>query len=431
MRFHLPSIYKIVDGILYVDGVSTIELSEVYDTPLYVMSERRIRENYRELFDAFSVHYRKFKIFYSAKANTNLTVLKILRDEGSCVDAVSPGEVFLSLEAGYKPDEILFTGTSVRNDEIEYLLRKGVTINVDSLSQMKRLLRIDVPETISVRVNPLFGAGHHQHVITAGKDSKFGVWDQDIIRIYRMALKGGVKKFGIHMHIGSGVLHVEPYLVALRSLIETARKVVEETGITFDFIDVGGGFGVPYKPEDRRLDINLLSRKLTTYFLDKVDEYSLGEPYLYIEPGRYIVCDAGILLTRVNTIKVTPHKVFIGVDAGFNTLVRPVMYGSYHHVLVANKVNARCTETYTIVGPICESGDILAKDRSLPKVEEGDVLAILNAGAYGFSMCSQYNSRPRPAEVIVKDGKHALIRRREDLECLLERQLYPPWLASS
>jgi len=415
-------------GILYIDGVSSLELAEKFDTPLYVLAERRIRENYRRLYNALKKHFSKVKIYYSAKANTSLSVLKILESEGAYLDTVSPGEVFLALRADFTPDRILFTGTSVRDDELRFLVDSGVTINIDSLSQLRRLLKFHVPEMISVRVNPEIGAGHHEHCITAGKDSKFGIWEDDVIKAYKDAREAGVKKFGIQMHIGSGILTVEPFLLAAEKLLEIARRVHEEVGVDFEFIDFGGGLGVPYRPEEKPLSLDLYAEKVLSLYVKRIEEYNLGKPWFIIEPGRYIICDAGVLLTRVNTVKITPFKKFVGVDAGFNTLIRPAMYGSYHPIIVANRLNSAEEETYDVAGPICESGDLLARDRRLPKMSEGDVLAVLNAGAYGFSMSSQYNSRPTCAEVLVKDGEYALIRRREDFESLLKGQEIPPWL---
>jgi diaminopimelate decarboxylase len=316
----------------------------------------------------------------------------------------------------------LFTGTNVRNDELKFLADSNITVNVDSLSQLDRLLKIKVPEAVSVRVNPEIGAGHHDHCITAGKNTKFGLWENDAVNAYKTAKAAGVERFGIHMHVGSGVLEVEPFVLALDKLLSIAKRVHDEVGLSFEFVDMGGGIGVPYKPEDKPLDLRLFSEKVLSLFKRRVAEYGLGEPFFCVEPGRYLVCDASILLTRVNTVKTTPFKKFIGVDAGFNTLVRPTMYGSYHHVLVANRLDAPDEETYDVAGPICESGDILAKDRRLPKVQEGDLLVVLNAGAYGYAMSSQYNARPRAAEVLVKNGKCAPIRERETLDDLVSGQ---------
>jgi len=415
-------------GVLYIDGVSSLELAEKFDTPLYVLAERRIRENYRRLRDALEKHFSKIRIYYSAKANTSLSVLKILESEGAYLDTVSLGEVFLALKAGFTPERILFTGTSVRDDELKFLVDSGVTINIDSLSQLRRLLRFHVPELLSVRVNPEIGAGHHEHCITAGKNSKFGIWEDDVIKAYKRAKEAGVKRFGIQMHIGSGILTVEPFLLAAERLLEIAHHIHEEVKIDFEFIDFGGGLGVPYRPEEESLSLDLYAEKVLGLYVERIEEYDLGEPWFFIEPGRFIVCDAGVLLTRVNTVKVTPFKKFVGVDAGFNTLIRPAMYGSYHPIVVANRLDSAEEEVYDVAGPICESGDLLARNRRLPRIDEGDLLAVLNAGAYGFSMSSQYNSRPRPAEVLVKNGEYSLIRRREDFESLLTGQSLPSWL---
>ncbi|MCW4017438.1 MAG: diaminopimelate decarboxylase [Candidatus Bathyarchaeota archaeon] len=410
------------NGQLFIDGVSAQTLVAKFDTPLYVISERRIRNNYQRLQQALSRNYGKIKIFYAMKANSNLAVLKILESEGANVDAVSPGEVATALKSGFSADRILFTGTSVRTDELKFLVDSGVTINVDSQSQLERLLKITVPKTLSVRVNPEVGAGHHEHCITAGKQSKFGIWEQDAVKAYETAKKAGVQHFGIHMHIGSGILDAEPFLMALEKFLSVAKLVHDQAGVDFDFIDVGGGLGIPYKPEEKPLDVQYFSDKVLSLFKAKTREYGLGEPFLHVEPGRYLVADACVLLTAVNTVKVTPFRKFACVDAGFNTLVRPAMYGSYHHILAANKLNAPAEETYDVAGPICESGDLLAKDRKLPKLEEGDLLAVLNAGAYGFSMSSPYNTRSRAAEVMVKEGKFGLVRERERLEDLLRGQ---------
>ncbi len=410
-------------GKLYFEGVPVSDLAEKFDTPLYVISEKRIRQNYNRLREAFEGNYRKTRICYAAKANSNLVVLKILLSEGAYIDAVSPGEVFTALKAGFPPERIMFTGTNVRNDELKFLIDSEVNLNIDSLSQLDRLLKLTVPKFLSVRVNPEVGAGHHNHVITAGKNSKFGLWETDAIEAYTRAKESGVDRFGIHMHIGSGVLDSEPYLLALDKLFSITKKVHDKLGVRFEFIDIGGGIGVPYRPGEDELNLAVFAQKVISLFKSKIAEQDLGEPVFCIEPGRYLVSDASILLTSVNTVKITPQKKFVGVDAGFNTLVRPAMYGSYHHILVTNKLEEPEEELYDVVGPICESGDALAKDRKLPKIQEGDLLAVLNAGAYGFSMSSQYNSRPRAAEVLVKDGRCELVRQREKLEDLLSTQI--------
>jgi diaminopimelate decarboxylase len=409
-------------GKLYVDGVSVVELAKKFDTPLYVISEKRIKENYSRLWKALTAHYGKVRVYYAAKANSNLSVLKILEKQGAYLDAVSPGEVTIALASGFPPDRIMFTGTNVRTDELEFLVNSRVKVNVDSLSQLDRLLKLQVPEILSVRVNPEVGAGLHNHVITAGKESKFGLWESDALKAYKTAKKAGVERFGIQMHVGSGVLDVKPFLQALEKLLSIAKKVHSQLGIEFEFIDMGGGLGVPYMPEEKELDLKVFSEKILSLFKSRIEEYGLGKPIFCVEPGRYLVADSSVLLTTVNTVKTTPFKKFIGVDAGFNTLVRPTMYGSYHHIVVANKLNAPEEVTCDVVGPICESGDALAKNRCLPMVQEGDLLAVLNAGAYGYTMSSQYNSRPRAAEVLVKYRKVTLVREREQFDDLVKGQ---------
>jgi len=416
-------------GHMLIGGADAVELAENYDTPLYVIDEMRIRKNYQRLHKAFTQYYPNFQILYACKANTNLAILKILEDEGSGIDAVSPGEIYIALLAGFKPEKILFTGNNLRDDEMLFAVKAGAMINIDSKSQLLRLSKIANPAdlTISFRINPLVGAGHHEHCITGGELSKFGVREDEAPEIYKLAQKLGFQPKGIHAHIGSGILEPEPFMLAVEKLMDVAGEVSEATGIEFEFIDFGGGLGIPYHPDEEPLNINEFAERITSLFMEKLDEHSLGNPAICIEPGRYIVGDAACLLTRVNTIKESYRK-FAGVDAGFNALVRPVMYGSYHHIIVANKADKKPVEEIDIAGNLCESGDIFARDRKLPKVEEGDLLAILDAGAYAFSMASQYNSRPRPAEVLVKDGESEIIREREDFPDLIDRQIIPPRL---
>ena len=223
------------NGQLFIDGVSAQTLAEKFDTPLYVISERRIRSNYQRLQKALTSNYEKTRIYFAMKANSNLAVLKTLEKEDANVDAVSPGEVFMALTSGFTPERILFTGTSVRNDELKFLADSNVTVNVDSQSQLDRLLKIAVPKVLSVRVNPEIGAGHHEHCITAGKQSKFGIWEQDAPAVYAAAKKAGVEKFGIHMHIGSGILDVKPFLAALDKLLAIAKRVHDQVGVNFEF----------------------------------------------------------------------------------------------------------------------------------------------------------------------------------------------------
>ncbi|MCK9151032.1 diaminopimelate decarboxylase [Methanobacterium alcaliphilum] len=413
-------------GNLSIGGADANQLAEEYGTPLYVIDEMRIRDNYRRVYKAFSKHYSDFQIFYACKANTNLAVMRILEEEGSGIDAVSPGEIYTSLLAGFDPQRVLYTGNNVKDEEMEFAIESRVRLNVDSVSQLKRLAKIVDPEEfkISFRVNPMVGAGHHEHCITGGEMSKFGIMEKEAVEVYKMAQDMGFKPVGIHTHIGSGILDPEPFMLAVDTLMDIAGLIAQNTGVEFEFIDFGGGLGIPYTPDEQILDIEKFATEITGRFKEKLVHYGLGKPTMCIEPGRYIVGDASYLLTRVNSVKQSYRK-FVGVDAGFNTLLRPSMYGSYHHIVAANKPQEEPVEEIDIAGNVCESGDLFARDRPMPELEEGDLIAIMNAGAYAFSMASQYNSRPRPAEVLVNNGESDLIRERESFADVLNKQVLP------
>lgn len=390
-------------------------IAREYGTPVYVMDLDRVKENYLRLKQAFEKEYPKLRVYYACKANTSLAILRTLEREGAFIDAVSPGEIYTSKKAGFSGDRLSFTATSVRTDELEYALDSGALVTIDSLSELERLIGTGKKARIAFRVNPEIGAGHHDHCITAGKKVKFGISEEDLGKACERAEQAGYEIEGLHMHIGSGIYETEPYLKATGKLLAAAAK----TGKQFRQITLGGGIGVPYKPEEKELDIAGFAREIVAGFKKKLEEHSLGEPVLGLEPGRYIAADAGVLLTRVNTIKKLFDRKYAGVDAGFNTLLRPAMYGSYHEIRKIGEGVGK--EEITIAGPLCESGDVFGT-RMMPVLKEGDLLAIGNAGAYGFSMSSRYNSRPLPAEVSIEKGKARLTRKREELEDLLEKQ---------
>jgi len=411
---------------LIIGEIDANELAEKYKTPLYVIDEQKVRNNYNKLFTAFSSKYEKLHMCYAAKANTSLAVLKILEDEGSYIDAVSPGEIYLALLAGFTPDRIVFTGNNLTNKELEYAHKTGVTINLDSISALERLSKLEDTENkeISIRVNPMVEAGHHEHCITGGPKSKFGIKEEEAVEVYQKAIDLGFKPIGMHSHIGSEILESEPFMLAVESMMDIAGRVHKEVGVDFKFLDFGGGFGIPYEPTENELDLETFTTDIIELFTKKLEEYDMGNPEMYIEPGRFMVGNAEVLLTRINTIKESYRK-FAGVDCGFGTLLRPTMYGSYHHIVVANKMDDKNTQEIDIAGNLCESGDLFARDRPMPDLEEGDLLAILNAGAYAYSMASQYNSRPRPAEVLVNKDEVDVIRRREEVSDLILGQTIP------
>jgi len=424
---------KVNNNHLWIGGCDTVELARIYGTPIYVINEKTIRQRISELKNVLEKNYSKIRIHYAVKANNNAAILKILLAEGAFLDCVSIGEIYIALTVGFSPDQILYTGNNYSNEDFEYALAKGVTINLDALSQIKRLDKImkktKLPcEILSFRVNPEFGSGHHNHCITAGPDIKFGILENSIVQAYKEAQNLGFNRFGIHMHIGSGILEVEPFRIAAEKFLAIAGKIREELDITFEFLDFGGGIGIPYKPDQAAFNLEEYGAVILGLFKEKIAEYDLGDPIFYIEPGRFLVAESTIILAEVNTIKQTISKNYIGIDAGFNNLIRPTMYGSYHEMVVANKMTQDPVKTYEIAGPICETGDVLARDRDLPLIEEGDIIAILDAGAYGFAMASNYNAKPYAAEILVRDGQSYVVRQRQPLDDLLKNQEIPEFL---
>ncbi|NVM29311.1 MAG: diaminopimelate decarboxylase [Candidatus Helarchaeota archaeon] len=424
---------EVKDGHLMIGGCDTLKLVEKFGTPIYVVNESLIRQRFHQLKEALEKSYSKIRIHYAVKANISIAILKILQQEGASLDCVSIGEIYAALKIGYSPEQIIYTGNNFTNEDFEYALTNGVIINLDALSQIKRLKRKMeeknfTRDILSFRVNPEFGSGHHDHAITAGPDIKFGIDETSIIQAYREAQESGFNRFGIHMHIGSGIMEINPFQLAAEKFLDIAGKIHDELGIQFEFMDFGGGIGIPYKPGETPFELDGYASTILGLFKDRIKDLGLGEPTFCIEPGRFIVAESTVILSEVNTIKQTAHKNYIGIDAGFHNLVRPTMYGSYHEVLIANKMDQDPEKLYDIAGPLCESGDILAKNRNLPLIEEGDIIAILDAGAYGFTMASNYNARPYAAEIMVRDGQSFLIREKQPLEDLLKYQNIPEFL---
>ncbi|MBN1214317.1 MAG: diaminopimelate decarboxylase [Candidatus Lokiarchaeota archaeon] len=424
---------KYVDNKLYFDERDVIELAEKYGTPLYILNEQRIRKQYRDLKKIIDSEYKRNEIHYSVKANSHLVTLKILKSEGAGVDCTSAGEIYASLQAGFPNEKIIYTGNMFTNDEFKYAVDKGIHVNLDSISQLKRLVRIHKQlnkdmKTISFRINPEFGAGHHSHTITAGKEIKFGILDNQVLEAYTKAKEAGFTHFGTHMHIGSGILDPEDYKKPVEKYLEIINNLGKKLNIHFEFIDFGGSIGIPYKPNQEPFDLEAYKENLIRPFAELVKKGNIGNPVFKFEPGRFMVAESSIIITQINTIKDNGFKKFVGVNAGFNTLLRPAMYNSYHHIIPCKNSDNGQLETYNITGPICESGDILGKSRELPILQEEDYLAILDTGAYGFTMSSVYNSRPRSSEVLINGEYDYLIRKRETNEDLLKKQLIPSYL---
>jgi len=421
------------DDVLYFAGKNTLEISKEYGTPIYVINESTIRERYRNLKSLLNSECKNNRIHYAVKANSNLSILKIFHSEGAFFDCTSMGEIYTCFKAGISAEKIIYTGNMFTDEDFTFAVENNVLINLDSVSQLKRLTKIHddlgkEKSIISFRINPEFGAGHHTHTITAGKTVKFGILEEQAIEAFSKAKDYGFEKFGIHQHIGSGVLDAQDFKKPVEKYISIIKKIAKSLEIEFEFIDFGGGMGIPYRPEEEPLDLDIYRENVIKPFKNLLKSENVGEPIFKIEPGRYLTAESNILLTQINTIKNNGYKLFAGVDAGFNTLLRPTLYNSYHHIIPCNEKGKETTLTYDITGPICESGDILGKNRELKKLEEKDVLAILDVGAYGFTMSSSYNSRPRSSEILINDGKIYKIREAESLDDLLKLQIIPDHL---
>lgn len=399
------------------------DLVREFGSPLYIYNEKILRQRCREMKSL--IKFNNFQVNYSTKANSNLKLLRIIHDEGLHADAMSPGEIHVLLAAGFLPEEIFYISNNVSEEEMEYAISKGVKISVDSLSQLEMYGRLNPGGKIAVRFNPGVGAGHHEKVVTGGEKTKFGVNIEDIDKVKEILKKYSLKLVGINQHIGSLFMEDEPYIQGVKSILNTA-----EAFEGLEFIDLGGGFGIPYRKleGEKRLNLEVLGENLTQLLQDWSDKNNVNVLFK-IEPGRYLVAESGILVGTVNAIKTNHVTTYVGTDVGFNVLMRPILYDSHHDIEVYK--NSPCPESefekVTIVGNICESGDIIGNDRLLPKLEEKDLIGILDAGAYGYCMASNYNNRLRPAEVLIRecDGMPELIRRRDTLDDLLNNYNLP------
>jgi diaminopimelate decarboxylase len=406
------------NGKLKIDGVDAEKLAKEFGTPLYVYSQSALEYWFREFDSAFSSveHITCFAV----KSNSNLSILKVLGNLGAGADTVSKGEIFRALNAGIDPKKIVFAGVGKRPDEIEYGLEKGILMfNVESKSELYTINRVaerlGKVAPIAFRVNPEVDAKTHPYISTGLKTSKFGVTFDEAVDLYRQAEElRNVKPIGIHFHIGSQITEIAAFGEAARKVAEIVREL-HSTGIEIEYFDAGGGLGISYNVNEPPIPAKALADQI----IPVVKELGCT---LVLEPGRRIAGNAGVLLTQVIYKKEREEKLFYIVDAGMNDLARPSLYKAYHHIVPAIKKEGELRKA-DVVGPICETGDMLAEDRELPLLREEEIIAILSAGAYGFTMASNYNSRPKPAEVIVKDGEARVIRQRENLGDLISREI--------
>lgn len=375
------------------DPSMLLRIAERRGTPTYVYFADIIRDRIKLLRERTA--RLDARLLYAMKANGHPAILSIMKNENLGIDAVSPAEVLLALRVGFEPDRILFSANNMTDDEMEFAHRQGVLLNVGELSRLDRYGNAHPGSRVCVRLNPRIGAGHHDHVITAGPQSKFGIPVDAAGEIVRVVKRHDLHLVGLHQHIGSGILDTETLWSAIHVLLQAARHFPP-----VDFINLGGGLGVPYRPGEAGLDFENFDARIVEP-LSGYPGRDLPRPAIWFEPGRFLTAEAGVLLVRVNTVKTNPERTFAGVDSGMTHLLRPALYGSYHGIYNLSNPGGK-PRSYDVVGNICETGDRFASDRVVQEIREGDVLAILDTGAYGMSMASpSYNLRPVPAEVLV------------------------------
>ncbi len=394
-----------------IGGIPALQIVEEYGEPIFVYDAAKIVSQYHRLNNAFADC--KVQIKYACKALNNINILKLLKNEGSGLDVVSINEARIGLLAGYEPKQILFTPNCVSFDEIQEAVELGIRINIDNISTLEQfghMYKGTVP--CCIRINPHIVAGGNAHIQTGHIDSKFGISIHQMRHITRVVKQAGIFVNGLHMHTGSDILDAGVFLQGAELLFETASNFPD-----LEFIDFGSGFKVPYKEGDITTDIDALGKGIGAAFKQFCKEYG-RELELWFEPGKYLVSESGYLLVKTNVVKQTTATVFVGVNSGQNHLIRPMFYDAYHRIVnVSNPLGT--PRIYTVVGYICET-DTLGWDRSIAEVREGDILAICNAGAYGYTMSNNYNARFRPAEVLVMDGKTHLIRKAETMDDLMQ-----------
>ncbi|HOO62050.1 MAG TPA: diaminopimelate decarboxylase [Bacillota bacterium] len=392
-------------------------LAQKYGTPLYVYNEKKMRKQMRDVRDLLPHH--RYTANYSIKTNSNLSILKIALEEGINADAMSPGEIFFLKKVGFPAEKIFYVSNNVSAEELQYAINEGVVISIDSISQLKLFGQINPGGRLSLRINPGIGAGHHEKVITAGKNTKFAVCLSEIPEALKVAKEYDLHIVGLNQHVGSLFMDPEPFLNAVKAFLDSVKYFDE-----VEFVDFGGGFGTSYKKleGEQPFDIKAFSEQLEII----IDEWQkeTGRDVLFkSEPGRYCVAESSVLLGRIHSVKKNYDREFVGTDIGMNVLMRPVLYDSWHDIEIYRDgapVLSGPKGVYTVVGNVCETGDILAKNRELFTPKENDICCVLDAGAYGYSMCSNYNNRLRPAEVMIDlNGEDHLIRRRDTLEDLL------------
>lgn len=413
--------FQVRDGALYAEEVSVAELAEAYGTPLYVYSRAHLHRQFRLLAEA--VRPLDPLICFAVKSNSNAAVMAEFASLGAGADVVSAGEIFRARRAGFSPRHMVFAGVGKTEAEIEYALRQDIfCFTVESEPELERIsavaVRLGATARVDIRVNPDVDPHTHKYTSTGKRENKFGVDLERARRAYESAASlPGLEIAGMHMHLGSPIMEVRPYAEALEKVVPLCRDL-KSLYPTFRHLDIGGGLGIPYRPDQSEFDVQAYAETLVSA-LEGLDLK------IILEPGRFLTGNAGILVTQVQYLKDNPFKQFVIVDAGMNDLIRPALYQAYHHIVPVRAVEG--TVFGDLVGPVCESGDFFAQERDLPAVRPGDYLAVYGAGAYAFAMASNYNSRGRPAEVMVSGDRTEIVRTRETREDLVRGERIPDW----
>lgn len=388
-----------------ISDESLLEFAKEYGTPLYVYDGDLVVERYRDLFKF--IPYDRLKIHYALKANYNPGLLTLLRDAGAGLDTVSPGEVVYALKLGFPRERIIYTANNMTDAEFEQVLAMDVVMNIGSLSRLRKIAKQHPGMKLCLRFNPDVCDGDNEKTMTGGDLTKFGILLESVEEVKALVKEGNLRVIGLHEHTGSGLQHAESVYQSMDNLMAIATP---ENFPDLEFLDFGGGFKVPYKPEERRVDYVAMGAEIARRFTAFSERYGRRLDMLF-EPGKYMVAEAGHLLTEVNTIKHNRTRVIAGCDSGFPQLIRPVLYGAYHQIRNLSNLAGKPV-VYDVCGNICETGDRFAEQRELPEIREYDILAIGNAGAYCYSMGGVYNLRPMPGEIVVSGGKVVSERRK-------------------
>lgn len=414
-------------GNLLIGTIPVQTLVQQFTTPFYVYDEARIRANAQRVTHAFRSRYPDVKLYYAIKANSNPAIAHILRQEGIGMDTASVNEIKLAQSLGLKHEDIIFSGNFLSDEDLQQGLTSGVIFNLDDPSLLPRLLRFGTPSILSFRVNPGMGKSNVGHFdITGGPEAKFGLHPDQVLPAYKAAVAAGIRRFGVHMMAGSCVTDPTYFAEITARLFDIIGCVHTELGIEFEFVDLGGGLGVPYKPGEPPLDLEAAAEGVVRLFQEKTAAYGLKPPRLVMEPGRYFVADAGYLVGKVHATK-EGYQSIVGCDLGMNIIPRIILYQAYHHLFVDKKEHLP-RQKVNLTGQICEQTDLWGKQLDLPPLEIGDVLVMENMGAYCFGMSYRYNGRLLPAEILIHGDTATVIRTAETLEDTLRNTTIPEYL---